>query len=82
MKTINFPQANAQLGDEQTKIPVFKHRDGTIITCFELSDGEIKKLRSEKKIWLVISTYNEPIQPVSVRLDSPFEVPKEANNNG
>lgn len=81
MKVKEFPQANATLGDDKDQVPVFKHRNGTVITCFEISDEDIKKFKEKKELWLVVETYNEPIQPVMIQMRSPFDSPEETKNN-
>ncbi len=40
--------------------------NGRVITCWELSDEDIAEIVKNKKVWLGILTYGEPLQPVSI----------------
>lgn len=77
MKPVEFAEQNiiytkpAGMSDEEcSSLPVFQG-EGQIISCWELSDEDIEKLKSTKKIWLHIWANGQP--PVAVSTDYPFK---------
>jgi hypothetical protein len=78
MQSIDFEESNVILGkpatmtDEQcNSLNVFT--DGqTCVSCWELSDDELKKLMETKKIWLgVLSGTTQP--PVFLTVEKPLQ---------
>lgn len=84
MKAIEFKEQNRILAkpenmtDEECKsLPVFSNGE-ECISCWQLSDEEIEKLKETKCIWLgVLSGQTQP--PVFLSVDYPFVMRK---NNG
>jgi hypothetical protein len=63
-----LPLPALQLGDEH----------GSVITCWEMTDEELQEVIKNKKIYLSVMTFNQPLQPVSVQasLDGFFDLRK------
>lgn len=67
MKPIEFHEQNVVYAKDQpqyTPLPAFKNEDGDLVTCWELSDEEIKYIVETKQLWLGIKTFNQPLQPI------------------
>ena len=67
MKPITFNGANtvfAENQEEYNSLPAFKDDEGNVVTCWKLSDEEIKKITETGELWLSVSTFNQPLQPV------------------
>lgn len=75
MKPIEFPGTNIVFGKHQPEynhLPAILLQDGTVITCWELTDEEIDKLKETKKLYLKQLTFNNSLQPIApmVELDN------------
>jgi hypothetical protein len=84
MEAINFPGVNTIIGKEQPQyrqLPAMrlKDEDGTVITCWQLSDDEIEAIVKNKKFYIKHLTFNVPFQPINpmVDLDGDIEFLKE-----
>jgi hypothetical protein len=67
MDAIKFKGANivfAENQEEYNSLPAFKDDEGNVVTCWKLSDEEIKKITETGELWLSVSTFNQPLQPV------------------
>ncbi len=69
MKPKKFKECNITLAEDQEEyfnLPAFKDdsKEGHILTCWELTDEERKRVLSKGEIWLLTSTFNQPFQPV------------------
>lgn len=67
MKPIEFNEQNCVYAKDQpeyTPLPVFKNEEGDVISCWELSDDEIKQIVESKKLWISVKTFNKPLQPI------------------
>lgn len=76
MKPIKFNGANVVYGANQPEyIPLPAERrpgqSGEIVTCWELSPEEIKRVQETGKIWLSLLTFGQPLQPVLLTADKP-----------
>lgn len=77
MKPVEFSEQNkvytkpeGWTDEECEPLPVFQG-EGQIISCWELSDEDIEKLKTTKRIWLHVWSINQP--PVLVSPDYPFQ---------
>ena len=54
---------------EYLPLPAMQLQDegGTVITCWELSDDELKEVVKNKKVYLSMMTFRNPLQPVSLQ---------------
>lgn len=67
MKPIEFHEQNVVYAKDQpeyTPLPGHKNQDGDLVTCWELSDEEIKFIVETKQLWLKVKTFNQPLQPI------------------
>lgn len=76
MEPVNFEDANVVFGANQPEyipLPAEKRpgRSGEIVTCWELSPDELKRVQETRKIWLGVLTFGQPLQPVIVSVDKP-----------
>lgn len=49
---------------EYNPLPVYKDEKGTLVSCWELTDEEIERIKMNKCIWLSVMTFNQPLQPM------------------
>lgn len=67
MKPVEFEEQNVIFAKDQpqyTPLPAYRQDDGIVITCWELSEEEKKQVAETGRIWLGISTFNNPLQPI------------------
>lgn len=67
-----FPQVNVMYGEDQPEyqpLPVYRSEDGQAISCWELTDEEIEKIKETKSIYLSIMTFGQLLQPVYLTVD-------------
>lgn len=87
MDAINFPGCNVVYGKDQPDyIPLpanFNKATGMAITQWKLSDDEVKEIVRNKRIFIGISTFGKPLQPILPTVMAMFhpgeepELPKE-----
>lgn len=80
MEPIIFEGANAVFGANQ---PEYKPlpaeyrggKCGEVLTCWELSPEELKRVQETGRIWLSILTFGDPLQPVALSVEKiePYE---------
>ena len=73
---MNFDGANVVYGANQPEykpLPAEKRpgRSGEILTCWELSTDELKRVQETGKLWLGVLTFGQPLQPVYLAVDKP-----------
>lgn len=67
MKPIGFEEANLIFGANQpeyNQLPILHKQDGDVVSCWELSEEEIKQITETKKLWISVKTFNNPLQPI------------------
>lgn len=67
MKPIEFNEQNTIFAKDQPEylpLPVFKNEEGDVISCWELSEEEIKQITETRKLWIGVKTFNHPLQPI------------------
>lgn len=82
MQPLNFDGANVVFGAKQPEyIPLPAEyrggKSGEILTCWELSPEELKRLQETGKLWLGVLTFGQPLQPVYLAVDKPEPYDKE-----
>lgn len=88
MKPIEFPEQNiiATSNDENVKpLPIhISEATMSAISCWEVTDEDIERMKSTHKIYLSQMTFGGPIQPVYITSDKSelFINPQNQNNNG
>lgn len=93
MDAINFPGCNVCYGKEQEQyIPLpanFNKKTGMAITQWKLSDQEVAEIVRTKRIFIGISTFGQPLQPLLPTVyamyhpgeEPPLEEPKDISGN-
>ena len=75
MQPITFKQCNASFAknqDQYIELPVFRTTDGMVISCWKMTWKERLKAAFTGKIFLTLLTFNYPLQPQLLQVDSPF----------
>lgn len=77
MELIEFPEHNAVYGAGQPQYkpaPAYREgfQDGRVIYCWGLTLRERLRVLWTGRIWQHTLTFNTPIQPVSLEVESPF----------
>lgn len=76
MQPLNFDGANVVFGAKQPEyIPLPAEyrggKSGEILTCWELTPDELKRVQETGKLWLGVLTFGQPLQPVYLSVDKP-----------
>ena len=77
MKPVRFPQVNRTLAEDQPEyqpLPVFASPDGEVISCWKLTLWERLKVLLLGRLWLRQYTFNTPLQPQLLQVESPFVI--------
>ncbi len=78
MKPIKFKEQNITYGEDQPEyesLPAYRDphdMKGTIITCWKLTDAEIKQITETGVIWNSVMTFHDPLHPQLLSTESPF----------
>ena len=76
MNPFDFKEKNCVFAKDQPEylpLPAHKTFDGVVISCWKMSFKERLKVLFTGKIWLSILSFNHPLQPQSLQVNSPFE---------
>lgn len=78
MKPVQFKEQNViyikpdGMTDEQcSSLHAFKGGDGNIVSCWEPSKEDIKRIKAGGKVWLTVKGISQP--PVHLSTHTPFE---------
>ena len=66
MKPIKFKEANVTYAKDQPEylpLPVYRHPNGEVTSCWKLSWRERMYMFFHGKIWINLMTFNQPLQP-------------------
>ena len=72
MKPIKFEGHNVVYAENQPEynpLPAFKAENGTIVTCWELTNEDFERIVETRRIYLSVMTFNNPLQPVNLTTD-------------
>ena len=72
MEAIKFKESNivfAENQDEYKSLPAYMDNNGVFVTCWKLSEEEIKNINETGRIYLETLTFNKPLQPVMLTTD-------------
>ena len=75
MKPIKFKESNIVFGEDQPEyqpLPAHRCKDGQVISCWGLTLREKIKVLFTGKVYLSLHTFNQPIQPQLVSIDTLF----------
>ncbi|MCT4034896.1 hypothetical protein HZQ14_15845 [Elizabethkingia anophelis] len=84
MQPKEFQEANVVFGKDQPEykpLPVHRTEDGKIISCWELSDDEIEKLKETKCLYLSMMPFGQPLQPVYITVEKDEVIMKQNQPN-
>ena len=79
MKPVKFAEQTTTLGEDQPEylpLPVWQEPNdfqGRNISCWQLTLKERIKLLFTGRIWVHQLTFNAPLQPQTLQVDTPFE---------
>lgn len=75
MKPIEFEGMNAVFGKNQPEyrpLPAeVRGKSREVVTCWELSPEELKKVQETGRIWVSILTFGHPYQPTLLDVEKP-----------
>jgi len=77
MEIIDFEESNCVFAKDQEEylsLPAYKGGD-KVVSCWELSDEDIEKLKETKKIYLCLLTFNRPLQPQLLTVNKEEVIP-------
>lgn len=80
MKPIYFKEHNAIFAKNQKEylsLPVYKDENGKVISCWKASIRERIKFLLTGKLWFMVLTFDNPLQPQKPMIDYPFVKYKE-----
>ena len=69
MKAVDFDEQNVVISeaqDEYMNLPALAADDehGSVVSCWELSEEDLKKVQETRKVWLSCYTFGALLQPV------------------
>lgn len=77
MKPVEFEETNAILGKGQEHVLPFPalilgDEQGTVVSCWELSEAEVAEIVKTRRLWLLQWTFGTPLQPQMPSACKPF----------
>lgn len=72
MTPVKFKHSNIVYGEDKPEYnPLIAHKseDGDVTTCWSITDEELKTINKTKRIFFVVKTFNNPIQPMFATTD-------------
>ncbi len=73
MKPVRFKECNVTFGEHQKEympLPALRFDDGNVVMCWKMSWKELFKLMLHRKAWISLLTFNKPLQPIGVSVNS------------
>jgi hypothetical protein len=80
MEPIKFKEQNVTYAENQKEylpLPAYRDESGRVVTCWSLSPEELEVVSKTGVVWLDMLTFNQPLQPVMLHAESPFNWKKE-----
>jgi len=74
MEPIRFKEANitfAENQEEYLNLPACKTEDGTVVSCWKMGWKERLKVLFTGRVWLLLLTFNHPLQPQLLTVNNP-----------
>lgn len=65
---------------EYQPLPCLRMQDGTILTRWSLDEDEKRRVLEQGYVYLAVSTFNQPLQPLLMTVDPPEWFPLEPVN--
>ena len=76
MKPIDFKGRNRVFAKDQPEygqLPAHKTHGGLVTSCWKMSFKERLKVLMTGEVWLQLLTFNQPLQPQLLSVDSPVD---------
>lgn len=83
MKPVEFEGQNTVFAKDQPQylpLPAHFDADGWVTSCWGLSDEEVAKIISTKKLWMTSLTFKQPLQPFMITVDRPDHISPQVPN--
>lgn len=77
MRPIEFEEQNCIYAKDQPEylpLPAHRTEDGQVTSCWELDEDEIQQIIRDKKIYLTLLTFGDPLQPIMISVVNPLRV--------
>lgn len=74
MKPIQFKESNCTYAEHQSQyqpLPVFKTKDGQVVSCWALTFWERINILFTGRLWWSVLTFNNPLQPQTPLITKP-----------
>lgn len=74
MKPDSFPGQNIVMGEGQPEylpVPAERNAAGDTLMCFALDDADLATIMRTGRIWIMLKTFNTPMQPILVSVERP-----------
>jgi hypothetical protein len=75
MKPVNFEEVNIIVAENQKEynpLPSHVSQNGQVISCWEMDEEERKEFEKTGKVWLIVHTFGQPLQPLVMEVIKPF----------
>jgi hypothetical protein len=69
MSPIEFTGVNVIYAKDQPEylpLPVMKLQDGTVISCWQVTDEDLERIIKTRQVFVSQLTFNTPLQPLNV----------------
>lgn len=76
MKPVEFENQNVVFAENQKEympLPAHRTEDGRVISFWKLEEGDLEKIKETGGIYIDSMTFNSPLQPIGIHVESPFE---------
>ena len=75
MKPKKFKEVNSFYGKGQDykTLPACKLENGDVVTCWKLSWKDLVRVLFNREIWVVVKTFNSPLQPMYISTEKLVE---------
>lgn len=73
MKPVEFEGQNVVMGKDQPEyqnLPAHITKQGQVFQCWELSEDDKKMIQETGKIWVSQLTFNQPLQPILLSVET------------
>ncbi len=75
MVPVKFNESNMVFAENQPEyqpLPAFKDMEGNVVTCWQMTWRERIRLMITGRVFLIVSTFNNPLQPINMSIHSPI----------
>lgn len=75
MEPVKFNGSNVVFAENQPEykpLPAFKSQEGIVVTCWKMTFLERLKFVFSGRFYLIITTFNQPLQPLLPTIKNPL----------